>query len=101
MNTISKKSSDSIRTYSIWACIILLIALVIYIAYHSLNHSSPSLAAEMDLGTHPIPAWVTADADKCNGDISKLSPAEQQKLAKLYPGPGARMEIMAAYSLHH
>lgn len=81
--------------------VVLAIAIVIGVGHHYLAPSSPSLAQQLDLNKHPIPAWVTQDAQQCQGDITKLRPQEQQKIAQAYPGQGARIIVMAAYAQSH
>lgn len=81
--------------------IVIAVAIVIGIGHHVLAPSSPSLSQQLDLDKHPIPAWVTQDARQCRGDITQLSPAEQQKIAASYPGQGGRIIVMAAYAQSH
>jgi hypothetical protein len=83
------------------ATILIALAVVIGIGYHALIPATPSLSQQLDLDKHPIPAWVTQDARQCQGDINKLSPQEQQKIAASYPGQGGRIIVMAAYAQSH
>jgi hypothetical protein len=81
--------------------IVLVIAIVIGLGRHYLAPSGPTVAQELDLDKHPIPAWVTSDAQQCKGNLYALSPQEQRKVEAAYPGQGARIIITAAYSLQH
>ena len=94
-----KQSGPQTSTVLLVAAIVALLAFAVLVGRHYLVGSSPSLAQEMDLDKHPIPAWVTQDAKQCEGDITKLGPQEQQKLQTAYPGQSARLIITAAYSV--
>jgi len=71
---------------------------VVMLGRHFLAPQTPTIAQQMDLDKHPIPGWITGYAEKCQGDMSKLSAEEQQKVQAAYPGQGARVIIMAAYA---
>src|SRR6187402_7777 len=97
--TLNKPKNGS--SIVIIVLIVAIVAGMVALGYHLLAPQTPSIAQQMDLDKHPIPDWVANDAEKCQGDLSKLSAEEQQKVQAAYPGQGARVIIMAAYSSKH
>lgn len=79
------------------AAIVAAITAVGWIAKNSLGESQPGAAQKMELDKKPIPEWVRQYAVQCQGDITKLSPADQQKIQATYPGQSARIVVMVAY----
>jgi len=60
--------------------------------------SSPSESQILGMDKSSFPGWVNDAAMQCKGDMSKLSPDLQQKIAAQYKD-GGRTELMASYAL--
>ena len=80
------------------AAIALMILLLGFMGYHYFAPSGPSLSQAWGMDTHSFPSWVNDAAMQCKGDMSKLSPQIQQKIAAQYKD-GGRTEIMASYAI--
>jgi uncharacterized membrane protein len=101
MDIQSMGDSEKRQLALLVAVIVVAVVVIIGFGRRYVASQSPSLAQELDLDKHPIPSWVSDDARQCNGDITKLSPAEQQKVYAAYPGQGGRIIIGAAYQMQH
>jgi len=78
--------------------LILLAILLGYMGHQFFAPSGPSLSQAWGMDKSSFPSWVNDAAMQCKGDMSKLSPELQQKIAAQYKD-GGRTEIMASYAL--
>lgn len=94
------ETRPGMQQVGIIALIVAAIVLVGYFAAMARHYTAPQgpSTAQIMQG-HKIPDWVTQDAIQCKGDISKLSPQEQQKLNAAYPNGTARFVLMAASNM--
>jgi hypothetical protein len=63
-----------------------LLLLIVWIAYH--NFAPPPHQVIPDNVDTPIARWIRDKAHESGGDISKLSPEDQQKLQSVTQGKG-------------
>ena len=80
------------------AAIVLLVVVLGYMGHQYFAPSGPSLSQAWGMDKSSFPGWVNDAAMQCKGDMSKLSPDEQQKIAAQYKD-GGRTEIMASYAI--
>lgn len=95
-NSATGKSQVGIPV--IIAAVVLLVVFLGFMGEHYMVPTTPSLSQAWGIDKNSFPGWVNDAAMQCQGDMSKLSPDLQQKIAAQYKD-GGRTEIMASYAL--
>ena len=82
----SDGSASRISPGVVAAAVIILVLFVVWIGYRSLAPPAPEKVP--DNVDSPIANWVRTKAHESGGDLSKLSPEDQQKLQSVTQGKG-------------
>ena len=94
----SSTDRSPLQLAGIVAAIAILVFFMGYMGYKCFVPSSPSMSQIIGMDKSSFPGWVNDAAMQCQGNMSKLSPEMQQKVAAQYKD-GGRTEIMASYAL--
>lgn len=97
-NVASQENKPHLGIAATVITVVAVVLLVGVVANRFSAGSNPTMAQGLGISKESLPAWLNADAMQCQGDMSKLSPSEQQKIAEAYHN-GASTVVKASYSL--